>query len=125
MATEQLGFRIGSEVAAADLSAKQFFAVKFGASGVALCSVAGEQCDGFLQNKPEAGVAASVAVTGKSKGVAGAAITKGARVTVTAAGKIVTATAGDYVLGVALEAAGADGDIIGVLINRTGRIVTP
>jgi hypothetical protein len=122
MATEQLGFRIGSEVAAADLSTKQFFGVKFTATGVALCSVAGEQCDGFLQNKPAAGAVCNVAVDGKSKAVAGGAIAKGARVTVTAAGKLAVAASGNYVLGIALEAATADGDIIGVLINRTGRV---
>lgn len=122
MATEQLGFSIGSEVADADLSAKQFYGVKFSSTGVALCSTAGEVCDGFLQNKPVLGETCNVMVFGKTKAVAGAALAKGALVSITAAGKLKAAASGEYVVGKLLEAAAADGDIVGLLVTRPGRV---
>ncbi|MCK4517852.1 DUF2190 family protein [Candidatus Babeliales bacterium] len=119
MATEVLGLKIGSEVASVDLSAHQYKCVLFTATGVALTAVNGK-CDGVLQNKPAAGASCTVAVYGKSKVVAAAAILKGANVTVDAAGKVKTAAIGNFILGTAMEAASADGDIISVIMTRPG-----
>lgn len=112
---------IPGQVASADLSSHQFKFMDIGATGAALNTSAGAMCDGVLQNKPDAlGKAASVAYSGVSKVVAGAAITAGARVMSSAAGKAVTATATNIGLGTALEAATADGDLIAVLLDTKG-----
>lgn len=121
MSFQQPGLMVGNQAASADLSAKQFYGVKFGASGIALCATAGEVCDGVLQDKPESGDVGNVMISGITKAVAGAAVTKGALVAVTAAGKFVTATATDYSVGRAMEAASADGDLIAVLLHSPGQ----
>ena len=119
MAFEVPGFTDGTEVAAADLSAKQFFAVALGATGWALGG-ANEQGIGVLQNDPISGAAATVQLDGISKAVAGAAITKGAKLMTNAAGKLVTATIGLHIVAEAKAAAGADGDVIPVIIAYQG-----
>lgn len=119
MSYEIKGFCVGTEVASADLSSSQFLFSSFSATGVALAG-AGEPADGVLQDAPASGESASVMVDGVSKVVAGAAVVKGAEVMSSAAGKGITATAGSNIVGRALEAAGADGDIIAVLISKQG-----
>ena len=49
---------------------------------------------------------------------AGAAFASGATVKATTAGKVIGSSGGDLSLGIALETAGADGDLIPVLIAR-------
>lgn len=114
----------GHLVAAADLSSNQYYAVKVNSSGqIALCSSAGEFVVGILQNKPTSGQAADVRHSATTKAVAGAAITAGARVMTNASGKVITlATSGSIACGVALEAAGADGDIIEVALIRSNDV---
>ena len=121
MATEENLQNIGSQLAASDLSGKHYHLVTFGASGVALTG-AGDPVGGVLQNKPLAGIPATVTINGRPKAVAGAAILKGAQVSSDANGKLRTAVSGDYILGQAAEAAGADGDIISVIMTRPGRL---
>lgn len=107
--------------ASADLSTKQFYLIDIGATGAAVNTTAGGIVDGVLQNKPNAaGQEANVAFSGVSKVVAGAAITRGARVASDANGKVVAAVSTDHVCGTALEAATADGDIISVLLDTVG-----
>lgn len=122
MAYEQRGTSVGQEVAAADLSAKQFYLVAMSSTGWNVAG-AGTYPDGVLQNKPASGAQCDVMVDGISKVVASAAIAKGARVSSTAAGKAVTASTNDYTIGVALQAASADGDIISILIVHQGKAV--
>lgn len=99
----------------ADLSSSQFRFVKLTATGtVEACSVAGEQAVGVLQNDPEANRAANVAVGGRSKVEAGAAVSIDDDVATDASGKAVTATTSDVILGKARSAAGADGEIVSV-----------
>lgn len=107
--------------AAADLSAKMYFAVLIDSNGKAALGGAGTGRF-ILQNTPEAGQAASVRVHGVSFGKAAAAIAKGAQVASDANGKLVTATAGTIVIGIALTAATADGDIITVLLGANHAI---
>lgn len=117
MAFEQPGYTIGFCKAAADLTAKQYYAVKLTAADtVGLAAAAGTESAilGILQNKPNTAEAATVMVTGISKAVAGAAITVGAQVMADNGGKIIAATTGKIPLGIALIAAAADGDIISV-----------
>lgn len=71
-------------------------------------------------------VVAGVRLQGISKCVAGAAITQGAEVMATSAGKVITAaTTGNIVFGRALSAAGADGDYVDIEIisGAGGRII--
>lgn len=76
--------------ALADLSGKQYHIMRV--AGAGQCNLASEAVDqnvvGILQNKPAAsGRAASVAVSGETKAVAGAAITAGDFVTTNEIGR--------------------------------------
>lgn len=113
---------LGICAAAADLSTKQFRAVKVvGSKQVNLC-VAGDNGIGILQNKPGLNQAASVSVAGSSKAIAGAAIAAGALVASDVNGALVTALTTNYILGVALSAAGGAGEIISVLLRPGGKL---
>ena len=116
MAVEQITGAIGFKVAAADLSAKQFYSVKVDSTGKIALTGAGELGLGILQNDPTAGLAANVAISGASKAVVGAAVAAGARLSSDANGKLITATAAKSVVAQALEAGAANGDIISVHI---------
>lgn len=80
---------------------------------------------GVLQNKPNSLQAATVAFLGESKVVAGGSITANVMITTNGSGRATAAVSGDIIVGRAMEAAGADGDIIRaflqppVLIHRT------
>lgn len=140
MAVEQPGTQIGWLPADADLSTKQYYCVKFSSTGVALCSAAGERCDGILQNDPVAGQPAAVMKTGVSKAVASGALTAGTQVTTDANGKLKAVVAGrtdtsdagaaadpllgSYVLGTLLETSTADGDIVSVDLDAKGAVPT-
>lgn len=109
-----------TKTASEDLSAKQYYIMQMDSSGD--CEIGEGATDlliGVLQNTPESGQAARVRFAGTSKVVASAAIAVGANVTTTNAGKAVTTTTDkDIVIGVALEAAAADGDIIEIMLCR-------
>lgn len=138
MSFEQKGPDI-SLVAGADLSTKQYFAVKVNSSGQAVLAGAGEAAIGILQNNPASGQVATVRTAYTTKAAAGGTIAAGARVASDANGKMVVATAGrtntsdagasadaligSNVIGTALEG-GADGEIIAVLIQHAGSIPT-
>lgn len=135
MSYENILQRVSLE-AAADLSAKQYHFVTVDSNGKAAQSVAADQAFGIVQNKPAAAESAEVAVFGISKVVAGAAVTRGARLSSNASGRAVAST-GTSVSGgtnpgvigtpgcaIALEAASADGDIIACLIIHGGSQVT-
>lgn len=112
-----------TESADADLSTHKNKCVKQSATGVALCDTLNERVYGVLTNKPSAaGRSAQVQVIGVAKVMAGAAIAKGAYVKVDATARVITQTAEAagtqvFVLGQALEAATAAGDLIAVLIR--------
>ena len=94
--------------AAAALTAPKALALALGASGVSLPS-AGAACVGIaLISNPDS-VASGGDVDVQIKDIAlweaSAAITAGALLATTAAGKAVTATAGDYIIARALEVA--------------------
>lgn len=125
MSTEGVMLRDGTCVAAADYSAKQYFAVGLTsgtARSVTLASVAGQGIYGILQNKPKAGQVADVAFSGVTKAVVAAAgVTAGAPVMVTATGAVTdwTATGNKQQVGFATEA-GASGQIIQIVLAATG-----
>lgn len=64
---------------------------------------------GVVENKPVAGEAARVAVAGTIKGIAGAAISAGARLKVQSGGWLITATSGSGTVGKNLNAAVTSG----------------
>jgi hypothetical protein len=102
----------------ADLSDKQYHFVRYVATNK--CNQASLDTDsgliGVLQNKPKSGEFATIGYLGLGKVVAGAAITAGVILTTNSSGRAVTVTSGDMAGGRALEAAGADGDIITALL---------
>ena len=108
--------------AAADLSAKQYYFVELGSGTVNVTDAITDVPVGVLQNKPDAaGKHAEVAMFGFTKVVAGGAISAGALIGCTTAGKAVALTIGTdtttYVLGRALTAATADGQVISATVD--------
>ncbi len=122
MAVEE-SLRTITREAAADLSTKQYFLMAIDGNGQA--AVAGDGVPAYpLQDDPDAqGKAASLGFSGTSKVVAGAAIAAGADVASDANGKAKTSASGDHILGVALEPAAADLEVIEYLVDRGG--ITP
>jgi hypothetical protein len=110
-----------SLAAGADLSAKQYHFVKLSGSGVVACSAVTDVPIGVLQNAPESGEVAEVSVDGITKLVAGGALSVGALLGTTTAGRGAALTAGTdttkYVVGQVVTAAGANGDIITVTLD--------
>jgi hypothetical protein len=104
----------------ADLSTKQFYCGSINSSGRVAVTGDGARCDGLIQNKPSAaGEPTELAVEGLAKGIAGGAINPGVEVASDGNGKLVTAIAADYVVGVYLgTAAAADGQFISVLMTK-------
>ena len=109
-------------VAAADLSAKQYQFVKLDSAGKAVVVAANtDRPIGVLQNAPLAGQEAEVLVVGGTKLVAGEAVTEGAVISTTSAGKADSIAVGSattqYILGTALTEVAADGEILTAVIN--------
>ncbi len=104
--------------AAADLSAKQYGVMRL--SGADLCNQASEAINsgvvGVLQNKPQSGEYATIAYSGKSKVVAGGALTVNDIITSNSSGKAAKVASGQMAFGRVLEAAGADGDVVTALL---------
>ena len=105
-------------VADSDLSAKQYYIMKVSAAGkVDLCGD-GELMIGVLQIKPDAdGRGATVAGVGSvTKVIAGAAITAGDKVSSDTDGKAITATDGDWMLGIALDTVANANELVTVYV---------
>lgn len=102
--------------ASADLSAKQFTAMKLSGNLSVVDADAGEASVGILQNNPISGEAATVAYLGVSKAILGDTVAAaGTRLASDVDGKLVPATLGSYVVAIALEA-GALNDLRSVLV---------
>ena len=106
-----------SFIAGEDLTGKQYYAVYLsGDQTVKLCTTDHLNAIGILQNDPDTNEAALVRLEGTSKAVASGAITAGTRVVATTDGKIAAVAAAGAteqdVIGIALESAAADGDVI-------------
>lgn len=100
---------IPARVAGADLTTHLFKCVKSNgtANQVVVAAAAGDEILGVIQNAPNTGQPAAVCIAGSSFAIAGAAITTGALLTSDATGRVVTAAAGNSLIGHALEAASA------------------
>lgn len=102
----------------ADLSGSQYRIVTFTANGgMALCGNAGDG-SGVLQDKPISGKLGAVQVDGATRVVAGAAFSAGVRLASDANGRARLAVATEPVIGEAVEAALAAGDIVEMLIRE-------
>lgn len=108
--------------AAVDLTDYQYRVMRFGAAQTCnvasndVSAAAAEIPSGILQNNPNSGQAATVAHTGRSKAVAGAAVTARALLTTNGSGKVIDAGSGDVIFARAMEAAGAADERISVLL---------
>ena len=118
MASEGILVLIPGLKAAADLSAKQFHAVKLTGDHIVNFSGAGDLSVGILQNDPKVvGEASSVACAGVSKAKCGATISAaGLRLAANVAGLLVPAASGDFVIGVSLAPA-ATNDVFEMLLQ--------
>lgn len=107
-----------------DLSTKQWlFMVQDGTDGqVDPAGSAGIHSTGVLQNKPTAaGQAASIAIAGVTKVLAGGSINPGAKVKTDNTGKAVAADSTSFALGWHIgKTAAASGDIIPVMLSLGG-----
>lgn len=105
--------------AGADLSSKQFLAVKGNgttANEIVVCDSQGEDSIGVLQNNPSSGRDATVRLAGYTKMVCGDTIVAWAQVTVGADARAETAAGSDKIIGVAITG-GNDGEIITVWLR--------
>ena len=112
-----------SLVAASDLSGKQYYFVSVDTDGkVGLTGDDGNPI-GVLQNKPESGQAATIAIAGVTKLYIGTESGLGAGYNVgcdsNSAGKV--SDTGSFRMGVALEDPTSDGDIVSVLLQKNGK----
>lgn len=113
-----------SFIAAADFRTKQFYAMKVNASGQCMLPTAvGDPMVGVLQNKPNIGEIATVAVFGRTKWVCANAINAGQGVQSDAAGKAIPVATG-YTAGYSAETAiSSAGQIIEVDLLHMGMAV--
>lgn len=122
MAIERRGATVPGMKAAADYSATQHRFLSVTAADVVTLTGDGARIDGALQNNPEAGQSAEMWSSGSiAKVKASAAISVGASVASAANGEAVTAATGDYIAGPALNAVGASGELVSVLLTFPGR----
>ena len=107
-------------LAGADLSAKQWFVVKMASTAkeVVLNVLATTRGIGVLQNDPADGEPALVAINGAVRVATEASVSAGDFVAASTTGRAKTTTTdGDEIVGIALEANSAAGDIIGILLT--------
>jgi hypothetical protein len=125
MATSNSVNTLGDLTASADLRTSQFLAVRItGSRTVGLISASTQVPIGILQNKPNTGEAAEVAISGKVKAIAGAAITAGAEVMVNASGQVITAaTTGNRAFGVAVSTAAGANELVEILLPAAPRVM--
>ena len=119
--TEYLRVTARTLVAKQDMRTKQYHILR--ASAANECQIASfpgggaDEVIGILQNKPNNNEHASVGYAGISKLIAGGAITANRLVTANGSGRAAHAASGDWIVGQAITAAGADGETISCLIG--------
>jgi len=122
MAKDIRGFARSYQVAG-DISSLLFRFVKLSGGTVVAAAAATDPVVGVLQNKPTAaGQVATVMVDGLSKCIASKAIAAGVPVYITSTGKVTDTAASNKAVGIAEDAAAADGDVISVLLKPLGAL---
>lgn len=117
MASEE-NVRALSFPAAGDLSSSQYCFGAINTSGQIAVNGDGAKADGVIYNDPAAaGRETQLAVGGRVKVRAGAAIAIGDDVGSDASGRAVPVVSGDFSLGTALEAASAADDVISMIFQ--------
>ncbi|MGY3406109.1 hypothetical protein ACVWZV_002222 [Bradyrhizobium sp. GM5.1] len=107
----------------ADAAITKFLVVKVTSTGVDVATANTDAMVGVSQNTAAITEACTFRFAGTTKATASAAISAGARVTATTGGKVVTTTTDKQaIIGVALEAASADGDYIEILLSPMAMI---
>lgn len=114
-------------VATATLAAKQYYVVQ-ASSTAGECKVgataATDPILGIVQNDPAAGEVALVQYDGIAKAAAETGVTFGSSLTVSSTGRVTTTTTdGDRIVGIALAASSAAGDLIQVALSIHDRYV--
>lgn len=109
-----------SRLAAANLSAKQFYGIKVDSAGKFALAGAGENAVGILQNKPISGAIGNAMILGESKAILGGTVTAGSNLMTDANAKFVTHTGTNSVVCVAMEGGDANEIITVLLVTRTG-----
>lgn len=114
--------KLAGFTASADLSAKQYYAVKIsGALTVTVCAAVTDIPIGILQNAPASGQAAEICVMGHTKISCDAGVTRGAPIGVSSDGQLATYAAGTdttkYSIGHALVTTTTAGDIGEAWVN--------
>lgn len=101
-----------------------FLAVAYDSNGKIVVAGASDVPVGFIIPGHTENLAADEEVTIQIKDIglakAGAAIALGAEIATAANGKVVTATAGKFIIGFALKAAANDNDVISIQISKAG-----
>jgi hypothetical protein len=122
MAKDIRGFARSYQVAG-DISTLLFRFVKLTGGTVGAITAATDPAVGVLQNKPTVpGMVATVMIDGLSKCIASKAIGAGSPVYITANGKVTDTAASNKAVGIAEDAATADGDVISVLLKPLGAL---
>ena len=103
--------------AGADLRTHQFKFVSVDANGAVVLTDNDAKAQGVLQNAPNTGEAATIAISGRVKVACGAGVTRGGDIASGANGAGKNAGTASEVLGTALET-GANGRIISILLGR-------
>ncbi len=111
---------LGTQVAAADLRTKQFYAVKIDSSSKMALAGAGENAIGILQNKPNINQAASVETLGVTKAKYGNTVTAGQNLMVKSDGTLIPHTGTNAVIGIAIDGGSVDEIRTVILVTRTG-----
>jgi Uncharacterized conserved protein (DUF2190) len=107
-------------VATSTLASYQYYIVQASSTAgeVKLGTSATSLILGVLQNDPGAGEAAEIAFSGIAKAVAEASVTFGSYLTCSSTGRVKSSsTSGNFIIGKALEASAAAGDIISVMLG--------
>src|SRR3972149_6262016 len=102
-----------------DLSAKQYYLATISTGADNTASLAGDGNKAYvILNEPSTGQAASLAIGGVTKVVAGAAFTRGDKLASNGSGKAITAVGGgtQHGVGFALESASGDGAVVRMLV---------
>lgn len=119
--TGKIGGTVTGLVAAADYTAKRYYAMVESTEGTATLAGAGVHIRGVLINEPASGGVADVQTSGQTKGVAGAAVTTQALLTTDSGGRFIIASgAGVKFSAVAIGTAAAAGDIFDIELIGAG-----
>jgi hypothetical protein len=123
---EANGTKLAGFVANADYTSSSPRFVTINSSGKAELTGAGLVADGVMTNAPDADEPANISGPGYRGDVeSGGAVTAGDNVASDATGRAVTAAAGDYIVGRALEAATGAGEGLDCWIHMPGIVETP